>query len=620
MCPDIAAAVESLRHTGRPDLRQLIAAARLDGPAPAAVPEAVEPYRWFLTRIANGIRLTSAGWLPPAVVVETMQHLGRDAGWIGKGNREDLTRPVAELRETARRLGLVRVHRGELRCTDAGRRLRADPAGLWAHVAGRLPVAAHDPERFATVVWLLAVAAGRSADGQHLVADVMTSCGWARSSGEPLDSTDAFGAIVDTWRVFDCLGLTQWRRDVGGELLPAGVALAQASLVADEPAPRRAVRPVPSFELEVTLHDVEPRVWRRIVVPQSVPLRRLHDLLQAAMGWDDGHLYLFVIDGRRYGDLEDIDDIGDLGTRLADVAGPGAVFRYDYDFGDGWEHDIRVVGTTTSEGPHCLDGARVCPPEDCGGPPATSTCWRYWPTTAIPSTRISSTGSAATSTPRHSTSKPPTRPCARPRAAAVRRSQQRLCWAVSIDPVHVQDVHMHGGSRGEERVRRPSRTRVRDRGRPRHPRAGLDQPAWSPRGRGRRCRPAGTTAGAGRGHDRHPRRRGGAGRDAEDERRARPLAAGQGGPRPGVTYAIRVAPAAVRQLRKLDPAGRRRVQAAIDLLAEEPRPPAARQLVGGAGEWRVRTGDFRIIYEIHDREIVVLVVKVGHPRDVDERR
>jgi mRNA interferase RelE/StbE len=87
-----------------------------------------------------------------------------------------------------------------------------------------------------------------------------------------------------------------------------------------------------------------------------------------------------------------------------------------------------------------------------------------------------------------------------------------------------------------------------------------------------------------------------------------------------VTYAVRVAPAAVRQLRKLDPAGRRRVQAAIDLLATDPRPPAARRLAGGAGEWRVRTGDFRIIYEIHDREVVVLVVKVGHRRDVYQRR
>jgi mRNA interferase RelE/StbE len=87
-----------------------------------------------------------------------------------------------------------------------------------------------------------------------------------------------------------------------------------------------------------------------------------------------------------------------------------------------------------------------------------------------------------------------------------------------------------------------------------------------------------------------------------------------------MTYQVRLAPAAVRQLRKLDPPGRRRVQAAIDLLAENPRPPGARQLVGGAGEWRVRTGDFRIIYDIRDEELLVLVVKVGHRRDVYERR
>ena len=87
-----------------------------------------------------------------------------------------------------------------------------------------------------------------------------------------------------------------------------------------------------------------------------------------------------------------------------------------------------------------------------------------------------------------------------------------------------------------------------------------------------------------------------------------------------MTYEVRLAPAAVRQLRTLDSPGRRRVQAAIDLLAEEPRPPGARQLVGGAGEWRVRTGDFRIIYDIRDGELLVLVIKVGHRRDVYERR
>lgn len=87
-----------------------------------------------------------------------------------------------------------------------------------------------------------------------------------------------------------------------------------------------------------------------------------------------------------------------------------------------------------------------------------------------------------------------------------------------------------------------------------------------------------------------------------------------------MTYAVRISPAAERQLRKFDPQVRRRVQAAIDLLATNPRPPKAIQLVGGAGEWRVRTGDYRIIYEIHEDRLVVLVLRVGHRRDIYESR
>ena len=90
----------------------------------------------------------------------------------------------------------------------------------------------------------------------------------------------------------------------------------------------------------------------------------------------------------------------------------------------------------------------------------------------------------------------------------------------------------------------------------------------------------------------------------------------QGRPRHGVTYRIDFAPPAIRQLRKLDPVARRRIQAAIELLGTDPRPAAARRLVGGGGEWRVRTGDYRIIYEIHDQNLLVLVVALGHRRDI----
>lgn len=85
------------------------------------------------------------------------------------------------------------------------------------------------------------------------------------------------------------------------------------------------------------------------------------------------------------------------------------------------------------------------------------------------------------------------------------------------------------------------------------------------------------------------------------------------------TYRIEVAPAAARQLRKLDHPARRRVQAAVELLASDPRPPGAKKIVGGEGEWRVRTGDYRIVYEVRDQVLLVLVLAVGHRRDVYRR-
>lgn len=87
-----------------------------------------------------------------------------------------------------------------------------------------------------------------------------------------------------------------------------------------------------------------------------------------------------------------------------------------------------------------------------------------------------------------------------------------------------------------------------------------------------------------------------------------------------MSYRIEIAPAALRQLRKLDRVAQRRIQAAIELLAGEPRPSGAKKLVGGDGEWRARTGDYRIVYEIHDSVLLVLVLAVGHRRDIYERR
>lgn len=87
-----------------------------------------------------------------------------------------------------------------------------------------------------------------------------------------------------------------------------------------------------------------------------------------------------------------------------------------------------------------------------------------------------------------------------------------------------------------------------------------------------------------------------------------------------MTYQIELSHSAARQLRKLDPPARRRVQAAIELLAQEPRPSGSKKLVGGDGEWRVRTGDYRIVYEINDGILLILVLAVGHRREIYRRR
>lgn len=81
-------------------------------------------------------------------------------------------------------------------------------------------------------------------------------------------------------------------------------------------------------------------------------------------------------------------------------------------------------------------------------------------------------------------------------------------------------------------------------------------------------------------------------------------------------FAIQLTTAAARQLRKLDRTAQQRVRAAIDLLADNPRPAGAKHLVGGEGELLVRTGDYRIIYEIDDGRLIVLVIALGHRREI----
>jgi pRiA4b ORF-3-like protein len=144
-------------------------------------------------------------------------------------------------------------------------------------------------------------------------------------------------------------------------------------------APLRVVKAkAPIYELRIELLDVEPVVWRRIRVPGSIKLHKLHAVLLWTMGWTGGHLHEFVIGHNHFGEPDPDFDSGPPVQRenrftLASALGASKSFTYLYDFGDGWEHHLTVEkilppgpGLTS---PVCLGGANACPPEDVGGPP-----------------------------------------------------------------------------------------------------------------------------------------------------------------------------------------------------------------------------------------------------------
>ncbi|MGD9531919.1 plasmid pRiA4b ORF-3 family protein [Pseudonocardia sp.] len=119
--------------------------------------------------------------------------------------------------------------------------------------------------------------------------------------------------------------------------------------------------------LRITLRDVRPTVLRVVDVPASTRLPELHELLQVAVGWTDSHLHQFVVGGDVYGP-PDPDATWQRDETAVELRNLPAAFTYLYDLGDGWEHDVEVLGPGAAE-PGCRYGEGDCPPEDCGGPP-----------------------------------------------------------------------------------------------------------------------------------------------------------------------------------------------------------------------------------------------------------
>jgi hypothetical protein len=131
------------------------------------------------------------------------------------------------------------------------------------------------------------------------------------------------------------------------------------------------------FEIKVTLQGVKPSVWRRLRVPANIKLLQLHEVIQEAMGWLDGHLHQFRLGHANYAIPSEEDfrppDGDERKYRLDQlISVPKDRLHYDYDFGDGWEHTIvleKIVPLPASGKVSCTGGKNACPPEDVGGPP-----------------------------------------------------------------------------------------------------------------------------------------------------------------------------------------------------------------------------------------------------------
>jgi hypothetical protein len=204
----------------------------VDGPTADRM---LRPLRVLCDTVGEGVKLTAAGYLPPAAVRTIFDELDLAQEWIGAGNREDLTFPVLQLREAAQRLRLVRKHKGRLVRTSRGRTLSADPVGLWWHLAGELPLGGRDASEAswqAGVLLLALMASGSTANVEVTVAQLLTGAGWSLEGGQPIDRRTATGLIADDVHLLRRVGAFERDQRGGwpGTVTPEGVALARAAL------------------------------------------------------------------------------------------------------------------------------------------------------------------------------------------------------------------------------------------------------------------------------------------------------------------------------------------------------------------------------------------------------
>lgn len=137
-----------------------------------------------------------------------------------------------------------------------------------------------------------------------------------------------------------------------------------------------------AYQVKISIMEIKPVIWRRLRIPGNITFQQLHQIIQAAFGWLDYHLYKFQFDkvvvtipndqygpGELFG--EDITELDSESTKINKLFDANYRCVYEYDFGDSWNHEITVEkhlkDTKKNSIPECIGGARSRPPEDVGG-------------------------------------------------------------------------------------------------------------------------------------------------------------------------------------------------------------------------------------------------------------
>lgn len=131
-----------------------------------------------------------------------------------------------------------------------------------------------------------------------------------------------------------------------------------------------------AYIFEISIRDIEPLIWRKLSLPGSMTLEEFACVIMTVFGWSGGHLHGFRIAGKEYGPVEADPDfsnpIDERKVRIKDFEeNQLGKFSMIYDYGDNWEHVIKLKSVPKGEGkyPACLEGRRAGPPEDCGSVP-----------------------------------------------------------------------------------------------------------------------------------------------------------------------------------------------------------------------------------------------------------